>query len=178
MPEIVKYKTFVTYLVARLRSTSIWSLADRVIKYTRRFLLVGRILKYISIAFAIIETSAVLLLAAAALAVIIPVAFIALTAIYIADLVIGARILRSRQLREYLSRERICVISQAGEFGEGFARELSDGGGAVFVITAAPSRKFISARYEDGVYYVRHAFFFRLKRRILTKRADRLTYLL
>lgn len=178
MPEIVKYKTFVTYLFARLRSTSIWSLADRAVKYTRRFLLVGRILKYISIAFAIIETSAVLLLAAAALAVIIPIAFVALTGVYIADLVIGARILRSSQLRDFLSRERIYVISQAGDFGEGFARELLQSGAAVFVITAAPSRKFISARLDDGVYYVRHAFFFRLKRRMLAKREDRLTYLL
>ena len=178
MPEILKYKTFVTYLVARLRSTSVWSLADRVIKYTRRFLLVGRILKYISIAFAIIETSTVLLLAVTVAAVIIPIAVVALTAVYIADLVVGARILRSRQLREYLSRERICVMAQAGDFGEGFARELSDGGEAVFVITAAPKRRFISAKMESGVCYVRHAFFFRLKRRMLVKCEDRLTYLL
>lgn len=178
MPELVKSKTFIAYIIAKLRSTSVWSLADRIIKYARRFMLVGRILRYISIAFTVIETSAVLILSAAVIAVLLPIMFIALVSFYIAEIIIGGRIMRSREMCGMLSRKQIYIISQAGDFGEGLAVELSRGGAAVFVITASLNKRFISAEQINGVYYIRHAFFFRLKRRMLEKNADKLIYLM
>ncbi len=178
MPELIKYKTFLAYLLAKLRKTSLWSIADRVIKYSRRFLFIGRIFRYISIAFAIIETSAVLIVSAALIALVIPVLFVALVSFYIADLIIGKRIMSSDNLRDALKRDKILIFSDAGSFGEGFAEELSKNGAAVFIITASPARKFISAKQENGVFYVRHAFFFRLKRRMLKGLDHKLIYLL
>ncbi len=178
MPELIKYKTFLTYLFAKMRKTSLWSIADRIIKYSRRFLFIGRIFKYISIAFAIIETSAVLILSAALLALVIPILFVAIVSFYIADLIIGRRIMSDANLRGALKRDKILIFSGAGSFGESFAEELSKNGAAVFIITASPSRRFISAKYENGVFYVRHAFFFRLKRRMFKGLGDKLIYLL
>lgn len=178
MPELISAKTLLSYIYARLRQTSVYGIADRVIKYARRTLFIGRIIRTISVIFALVETSAVVLLSAAAIAVLLPITVVALAALYTADTIIGGRTLASRELRCDLSRERIYVISQAGGFGEGLAAELSRSGAAVFVITASLKKKFVSAQKTDGVYYVRHAFFFRLKRRMLTRHKDKLIYLL
>ncbi len=178
MPDLIKSKTFLTYIYARLRQTSVYGIADRVIKYARRTLFIGRIIHMISVIFALIETSAVLLLSVAAVTALLPVAVITLAALYTADIIIGGRILASRELRCDLSRKRIYIISQAGDFGEGFAAELSQAEATVIVITASLKKKFLSAVKIDGVYFVRHAFFFRLKRRMLSKCEDKLIYLL
>ena len=110
MPELIKHKTFLAYLLAKLRKTSFWNIADRIIKYSRRFLFIGRIFRYISIAFAIIETSAVLIISAALIALVIPILFVALVSFYIADLIIGRRIMSGADLRFALKRDRIMIF--------------------------------------------------------------------
>ncbi len=178
MPDITKYNTLITYLTARLQKTTLYSTFDRIVKYGRRFLFITRIFRYIGIAAAIIETSAVLILTAAVTLVLIPIILIVLTGFFIADIIIGRRILKSRELAKYLTRERIYVILDAGSFGKGYANELAADGAAVFSVTADPKEQFVSAKKRDGVYYIRHAFFFRLKRKRLNQMKDKLIYLL
>ena len=178
MPDITQYNTLIAYLLARLRSTTLYATLDRILKYGRRFLFVSRILKYIGIAAAIIETSAVLILTAAAVIVLIPIMAAILAIFFVSDVIISGRILKSKSLADYLSRERIYVILCAGRFGEDFAKKLANEGAAVFLVTADPKKQFISAKDRDGVYYIRHAFFFRLKRKILKGVKDKLIYLL
>ena len=178
MPDLLKYKTFISYLAAKIRSTGFWSAADRTFKYARRFLFFTRIFRYIRITVSIIEASAALIALTALIIALVPIALLFLIGFTIAELVIGNRILRSELLRQALDHKSIYIISQAGYFGKGFAKELSESGSAVFIITSALDGKFISLTERDGVYYIRHAFFFRLKRKKLTKLNEKITYLL
>ena len=178
MPELIKCKTLITYIIEKIRATSLYAAADKALRYARRFMLVTRILGYIRIAAAIIETSALLILLAAVIVVLIPLILIALAVFAAADFLIGRRLLHSSELASALKRDRVYVIAETGQFGDGFAGELAGGGAAVFVITASPSEHFICAVRRGGVYYVRHAFFFRLKRRLLMSAADKTVYLM
>ncbi len=178
MPDLLKHKTLTTYLIAKLRSTSFWNAVDRLLKYTRRFLFLTRVLRYIRIAVTIIETSTVLILFTALLIAFIPIFAVLLIMLTVAEIIIGTRILKSEELRLALARERIYIISDVGKFGEDFARALTDNDGTVFILSASLKRRFISLTKSNGVYYIRHAFFFRLKRRHLSALSHKTVYLL
>ncbi len=178
MPELISCKTLITYVYSKMRKSSLYGIFERLSRLARRFTLVARIFSYIRITVTVIETSAVLILFAAVLALLIPLIIIILAVLAVSDYFIGRRILKSERLAKVLARERVYIISEAGDFGEGFARELTKSGAAVFVISASPSRRFISAQNEGGVYYIRHAFYFRLKRRKLSDISHKTVYLI
>ena len=178
MPDLLKHKTLTAYLIAKLRATSIWIGFDRILKYTRRFFFLTRILRYIRIVVTIIETSTVLILFAALFIALIPILAVLIIMFTVSELIIGTRILKSDKLRLALSREHIYIISDAGVFGEGYARELADRGSSVFILSASLQKRFISLTESNGIYFIRHAFFFRLKRRYLAALTNKTVYLL
>lgn len=178
MPDFIKSKYFLSFLFKRIRGTAFYVTVQRAITYSRRFFLIGRIIRYIGIAVTVIETSAALIFLSALTLALIPVAVILLLFFFISDLVIGSRLLKSDEVCEYLGRKRIFVISEAGNFGKGLAKELAENGSAVLVVTWDPSMRFISGKMQDGVFYIRHAFYFRLKRKRLSSLSDRLVFLL
>ena len=74
IPDILLAKNLPSLYYNRLRRTTFWGLADRIFKYSRRFLLVGRILKYTAMAIVFIETSALLLSTAVIIILLLPIA--------------------------------------------------------------------------------------------------------
>ena len=178
MPELISCKTLLTYVYSKMRKSSAYSIFERVSKVARRFTLVARILGYIRIAFTVIEASAVLILFATVLIAIIPLILIVLAAFALLDYFIGGRILESGKLEKTLSCERVYIISEAGGFGEGLAHELAQSGAAVFVVCASLAKGFVCAEERDGVWYIRHAFYFRLKGRKLSKISEKTVYLI
>ncbi|MBE6612525.1 MAG: hypothetical protein E7632_08530 [Ruminococcaceae bacterium] len=176
--DLLAKNTFSSYLWASIRKTSLYAAADRIATLTRRFLFLTRIFHYITIAVTIIETSAVLILIAAALVVLVPLALLLLLILTAADFFIGRRMLMCGELDDTLSKEKIAVIAGVGRYGEGMAQSLAASGYGVIVITADIRRRFFTARCMDGVWYVRHAFFFRLKRTRLSRMPERMIYLL
>ncbi len=177
MPEPYTYKSFVSYLIAAIRKTSVFSIAGKVLKYTRRFMFFSRIFTYIRIAVSIIEASAVLILFAAVILALLPIVTIIFIGFIIADGVNSKRILNSDELSDTLKKDRVYIICGAGDFGEGFARELSENA-AVFILTASPKKRFITALNDGGVWYMRHSFYFKLKRKKLFQINSKVTYLI
>lgn len=178
MPDFISTDYYITFILRYIRKTTLFNAVKRAADKLRRFFLVGRIIKYAGIAVSVIEASAALVFVTALILAAIPIALIAVIIFAAADRIIGSRLLSDLRLSEYLSRKQVIVIREAGSFGEGFARELAQGGAAVFVITGDPSRRFICAREINGVYYLRHAFYFRLKRKRFNNMAEKLSYLL
>ncbi len=178
MPELIRCKTFITYIIARIRKSTAYGVFDKMSRVLRRFTLVARILRYIHIAFTVIEASAVLILFAAVLLALIPIVLIILAVLAVIDFFIGRRIMKSKGLADMLTRERVYIISETGGFGEAYARELALGGAAVFVITSRFDKRFICVCAQDGIYYIRHAFYFRLKRKRLKDISHKTVYLI
>lgn len=178
MPDFIKSNYFFSFLVRLIRKNSFYGAVRRAYSHLKKFFLIGRIVRYLRIAVSIIEASAALIFISAAVLALIPLLLLSLIGFAVADRVIGSKIIRSREFNDYLQRHSIIIICGAAAFGEGFAAELARSGTAVFIVTADPSRRFVSAVRKNGVYYIRHAFYFRLKRKFLSKHSDRITYLL
>ena len=178
MPDFIKSNYLVTFLAGVIRRNTFVGAVRRALSHFRRFFLIGRIIRYLRIAVTVIEASAALIFITAAVLALIPLFILALLCFAIADRVIGTRALQSRELGAYLERDRVVIMHDAAEFGDGFAAELARSGAAVFIVTADPSRRFVSVYRKNGVYYLRHAFYFRLKRKCLSKHSDKLIYLL
>ncbi len=178
MPELISCKTLITYIISKMRKSSLYGTLGRAYKIARRFTLLTRIFRYIRITVTVIEASAVLILFAAVIMALIPLALIIFAALVLLDYFIGKRVLKGEALEKALACERIYIISEAGAFGEGFARELAGSGAAVFVICPSASRHFICASAKEGVWYIRHAFYFRLKRRKLSQISNKTVYLI
>lgn len=178
MPDLIERKYLITFLINRIREHSLFGALSRAVTYSRRFFLIGRIVKYVGIAVTVIEASTALIFITAVTLMLIPLFLVTLVGFAVSDRIIGSRILAGATLKKYLERKCIFVISDAGAFGEGYAAELCNKGAAVFVITGDPSRRFICARMQNGVFYIRHAFFFRLKRKKLEAVGHKLIYLL
>ncbi len=178
MPDFIKSNYFLPFLLGRFRGTSFFAVCKNIAGRLRRVFLIGRILRYIGIAVSVISASATLIAATAFFLLLIPLLALFATAAFLADRAVGSRIIKSRRLCEYLKRERIFVFAEAGGFGCGFAEAMATDGAAVFVVTQSPSRPFISAEFKNGVYYLRHPFYFRLKRRYLKHMQEKITYLL
>ena len=177
MPELYNYKSLVPFLLATIRKTSVYSLVSKALKYTRRFMLLTRIFTYIRITVSIIEASAVLILFTAILLAVFPLILLTFIGFLIADTVNSRRILKCDDLSDTLAKKRVYVICTAGNFGENFAHELSEGA-AVFILTASPQKRFITAKKERGVWYIRHTFYFKLKRKKLSKINSKIVYLM
>ncbi len=178
LPALIEKKTFAAYLYASLRKTTLYDMLNRTLKLTGRFLFLTRLVGYIYTAIRIIEASAILILLSALLFAVIPLVLITLSVLATVDYILGSRFLRSPELSHALSRDKIYVISRASGFGEGFARELYKSGAAVFVTTGDLKKRFVTVKEESGVFYIRHAFFFRLKRRRFSKEPSKMRYLL
>ncbi len=175
--DLLEQRTFIGYLLSCLRQTSIFALYSHISAYLRRFLFVTRIARWASIAFRVIESSVILIFLCSILLCLLPIVIVILVIAAICDYFGGKRILSSQALLSAMERERIYCITHAGTFGEGFAAELAKSG-TVFVITADLRRPFFCARQEDGVFYIRHAFFFKLKRKYFCKMNDKMRWLL
>ncbi|MBO5218278.1 MAG: hypothetical protein J6C52_02535 [Clostridia bacterium] len=176
--DLIEKRTLVGYLAARIRRTPLWQITGKAAAWSRRFLFLTRIFRYLTITLAVIESSVILMLAAAVFLALIPPTLILAAGILAADAILSRRILASGALDAALSRERIYILARTGRFGDGFARELAASGAAVFVLTADPCRRFLGARQYHGVWYLRHTFFFRLKRRRLASVQSRICWIL
>ncbi len=177
MPELYNYKNLTSFLLAALRQTSVYSLVGKALKYTRRFMFFTRIFTYIRITVSVIEASAVLILLAAIILVMLPLVLIVFIGFFIADLLNSRRIFKSDMLEVMLQKERVYIICTAGNFGEEFAHELSKNA-AVFILTASLKRRFVTALCEGDVWYIRHSFYFKLKRKKLSKINSKIIYLM
>ena len=176
--DLIEKPTLFRYLAARIRKTPLYLIARRAAAWPRRFLFLTRLFRYLTITLAVIESSVILMLAAAVVMALLPPALLIAAGILAADFFASRRILASGAMDAALARERIYILARAGRFGDGFARELAASGAAVLVLTADPRRRFLGAAEQHGVWYLRHTFFFRLKRRKLAACMPRIRWLL
>lgn len=174
IPDILLAKNLPSLYYNRLRRTTFWGLADRVYKYSRRFLLIGRILKYTAMAIVFIETSALLLSTAVIIILLLPIAAAAFLLYLLVERLMAARIEKRLNLR--LDSERIYVFFRAGEYGQLLAQNLAVDS-AVYVVKGLRELRFIGAAVDGNVIYLSRAFFLRLRQKYFDKLPEKLCYI-
>ena len=174
IPDILLAKNLPSLYYNRLRRTTFWGLADRIFKYSRRFLLIGRILKYTVMAIVFIETSALLLSTAVIIILLLPIAAAAFLLYLLVERLMAARIEKRLNLR--LDSERIYVFFRAGEFGQVLAQNLAVDS-AVYIVKGLRELRFIGAAVDGNVIYLSRAFFLRLRQKYFDKLPEKLCYI-
>ena len=174
IPDILLAKNLPSLYYNRLRRTTFWGLADRIFKYSRRFLLVGRILKYTAMAIVFIETSALLLSTAVIILLLLPIAAAGFLLYLLIERLIAARVEKRLNLR--LDSERIYVFFRAGEYGQLLAQNLAVDS-AVYIVKGLRELRFLGAAVDGNVIYLSRAFFLRLRQKYFDKLPEKLCYI-
>lgn len=174
LPEILTSKNLFSLYYKKMRSTTVWGLADRLIKYSRRFMLVTKIIKYATLIVAFIETSAMLIVAATILLIALPISLIAIAIAAIADRISSKHKLDELDLK--LDRDEIYVFFNVGKFGEAYARKLAEGA-AVYIVASPLHKRFFTARPDGDITYISKSFFMRLRRDYFDETPGKMRYI-
>ena len=173
-PELLTANNLFSFYYSRVRRTTVWSLADRIIKYSRRFLFITRIVRYAAVIVSIIETSAMLILISTLILTVLPILTVGFIVMLTAESIVTNKRLRELDLR--LDREEIYVFAGVGEYGEAYARSLSEVA-AVYIVANPLKHRFIAAKADGGIIYVSKSFFLRLRRNYFDSTPEKMRYL-
>lgn len=175
-----KYRSLLSYRYGQLKENGLWNIAVRTVRYTRRYFLISRLIRYASYIIAAIETSAVLIVVFSALLILLPIALV-LFGITV--------VLSTSQYKKYngliageLKGKKIVVIdAKKGYFRKkqaylnNMARCFRDEGYTVLVISHsfACDRFLVAKKAEDNIWVLKLNYFFILKKQLKT---DDITY--
>lgn len=171
-----KYKTLLSYRYGQLKENGLWNIAMRTIRYTRRYFLISRLIRYASYVIAALETSAVLLVVFSALLVLLPVALI----------VFGVTvILSTSQYKKYNraisedieGRRTVVITAKKGYFRpkqaylNNMAKCFRNEGYTVLVISRSfkNDRFLVARKAEDKIWVLKLNYFFIIKKHIKTE---------
>ena len=174
LPDILTAKNLLSFYIKRIHSTPVWTIADRIMTYSRRLLFVTRILKYAALIISIIETSAILIVTATFLLAFLPVILFVAVIFNVADDINGSRLLKKLDLR--LDRDKIYVFFKTGRFGENTAREFGKES-AVFIVSNVFRHRFFTAKADGDVIIINKAFFIRLRQRYFNAVPEKMQYI-
>ncbi len=183
---IMASRSYPRYLLSTLRRSSAYRIWMRILTYFRRFRLVSVIIRVTASILTIIETSALLIMAATVFIVALPPALMALLIFALAALVAGSRC--NRRLTPWLRDKQIFVFFPTEQTPRGgvlhatLIQLASKPGNAVFAVSPYPLSPelfgqnrpyFIQTRSAENIFYIRKYYFFMLRRGVLSRRPVR-----
>ncbi len=190
--ELFEEKNYTRFLFGRLKSRSVFGYYQRLIYLIRKYTFVTTSLKVLSFIWAFIQSSAVFLIIAGAMAIIAPITIIFSYIAIVASLF--ARKKLNSKMRRLLAKKKITVLfpsPKAFSKRSYFRKMISDISKEknAFVIIVSPyyfspkgigdsGRYFLALRREnDNTVMVRNHYFFTLKKKLFNTHSDRLTFI-
>lgn len=186
-----KNRSYFSYLFSQLKRTTLWTRTDHIIKYSRFYLFLTRSFKTFMTVTLWLQTSAAFIILATAAVTVIPVFVVLSTAALITTWLYRRRF--NRLLTEAIGDRAVTVFIVTNEknfsedtyFRELVARTAQKKEEVVFVVSPffwsmrglGGRGMYTCARQEgDNVWLLRNYYFFYFKRTILSRLADRTTY--
>lgn len=169
------------YLLSTLHQSSAYRGWMRLLTYFRRFRLVSVIIRIATNLLTIIETSALLIVAATVFIVTLPLLLAVLLVAAVAVAIDGSRC--NRRLAPLICDKQIFVFfpthpaRRGGVLHATLAQLASDPRNAVFAVSPYPVSSalfgrrqayFIQARSEENIFFIRKYYFFMLRRGVLS----------
>ena len=169
-----KYTSLLSYRLGQLKENGLWNIAMRAVRYTRRYFLISRLIRYASYIIAALETSAVLLVIFSVLLVLLPIALI----------IFGITvILSTSQYKKYTKlisedmtdAKTVVIDAKKGYFGRraylnNMARCFRTEGYTVLVISRSfkHDRFLVARKADDNIWVLKLNYFFILKKKLNT----------
>ncbi len=176
-----KYKSLMSYRYGQLKENGLWNIAMRTVKYTRRYFLISRLIRYASYIIAIIETSATLIVLFTALVIAIPILLISFLITALLS-VSQCRRYNSKVYADIISADKIAVIdAKKGYYRKKqaylnrMAKCFRDEGYTVFVVSHSfRNDRFLVARHEgERLWIIKLHYLFIIKKKF----KDNITYI-
>ncbi len=186
--SVMAEKSYIRYSVKLARSTYAFGLANKVIKYFRRFRLLSTLLRWVTRLVVLAESGVALVASLSVFIVALPFVLVLALFSLVALLFRGRRVVKS--LGEKLKDKRVYILfasreqikrknSEKGYFYSN-ARSLASNGSAVIIVSPfffskkgfEGSNYYVTAREEgegENIFLVRKTFFFMLRRRVIEK---------
>ena len=171
--RLMSRRSYFSYAISLVRSSSPWRIWQKILTYFRRFRLLSVILAVSIRIVTIIETSALLIALAAAAVILLPILLILAIITYAISLAEGRR--RIAELSELVRDSKIFVFiptERPRENGvlSATMSQLSERDGNIVFCVLPPlidprAELFLTVRrHNNGAYFVKRNFFFRLRR--------------
>lgn len=173
--DCLGYKNYSSYLFAHARSTQFFQITDRIVRRTKKFFFLGKLIRLTAAVVAVIETSAALLFAFTLFLTLLPLLITFAFLCFLADRIRGNHLIR--RLSPFFVQKKIIVLFRAGEFGHAWMKELEKKGYAVVFVTDKLFPFFLTAKEKNGILMVRRTFFFRLQKTFFENHPERMIYL-
>lgn len=176
-------KRYVAYVYDLIRHTSVFALYSRMLQFVRRYTLIRTTLKIITALLAVLETSAVFVLAASFFVVSLPVTVLISYAALLFTFFRGRR--HRKRIQERIRQKKIVIFfppkhydTATDSFFSGMVRSEAQKGDRFCVIVSPyflkstgldPNRKnsYLIARFEeDNLLLIRRHYYFTLKKKI------------
>ncbi|MBR4882070.1 MAG: hypothetical protein IKU19_09050 [Clostridia bacterium] len=176
-----KYRSLLSYRYGQLKENGLWNIAMRAVRYTRRYFLISRLIRYASYIIAAIETSAVLIVVFTALVILLPIALLLFGITVV--LSVSQYKKYNRLISEDIKDRKLVIIdAKKGYFRKteaylnNMAKCFRNEGYTVLVISHSfVCDAFLVARKaEDNIWVLKLNYFFILKKQLMT---DDITYI-
>ncbi len=173
-------KSFLTYMWASFRGSTLYAHWTGLLTYLRRFRTVALVLRITSFVFAILETGALVILSTVIFVILLPLALALLMGILLTVLIEGHR--TNRMLRHLTEDRRVCVLffhAGEGKYLRWNAGDLAERGYVVLVLSpylisrrGMGNRRFYCTATElcNRVFLIRRYYFFNLQKHVLSNR--------
>ena len=178
--SLEKYENYFKYKYNLFKSTDLWDSTSRVLAYSRRSLFIARLFRYASMIVAFIETSAVLVITASVLLVLLPLT-LALAIILIAIDSINAKKSNSEIYKKIQNKKVLFFVAQNGyranrnTYFDKMVRDFSDNDDYCVIVVSKSLRDglFITSKSDGKLTIIRETYFFRLRRFLYQKRKNK-----
>lgn len=172
-----KYDSMPAYCMGLLKSHGLWKLAIRMIRYTRRYFLISKLIRYTSYIIAAIETSALLILVFSALLILAPIGLIVFGSTLILNR-FGYKKLKDEILNDIYNKKTVIIDAPKGYFRNkqaylnNMARCFCNEGYSVLVISRSftADRFFTAKKAANKIWVIKLSCFFMLKNKLNTEK--------
>jgi len=170
-----EYGNIFSYFIDLVKTNGVFTRANKIMKYTRRYFFISRIIKYMSLIITFIETSAILVVISTVILVSIPVTLVSLGIVSLFE---------KRHHKKYdvdiehmiNHHDKIMFIyasrgfySKKSSFLRGMSKDFADQGYMVFVVSnSLLNDRFSTARkIDDSVTLIKLNYFYHIKKKFL-----------
>ncbi len=169
----LKYKNYIAYLYANAKNTTAVHKIKSVYKFLRKYILVGKIFRYIRIIFIWIQTGAYFLLISTAIFILLPLVLVSVLGFCIYTMVMHKK--NNKYFSSLIKKNKVCIIFKENE------NEITDICATsdihIFVITSPFTQLTECVKMIDKqTFCISMSYFYSLKKHILDKNKSNVIY--
>ena len=169
----LKYKNYFSYLYAGAKKTTVVHKVKSIYSFIRKYILVGRIFRYLRIFFIWIQTGAYFLIFSTALFILIPLIAISILGFFLYTISMHKKY--NNYFSKIINNKTVCISFKQNE--NLISEKCSNADIVLYVITDPFTQLTECVRKIDSsTFYISMSYFYSMKKHILDKNQTKVVY--